>query len=47
MGNRVEAVRHYRDFLTMIDRPPAPMQSSINDAKARLARLTGDHLRSR
>jgi hypothetical protein len=40
LGNRKDAIRHYHDFVTMIDRPPPSMSSSIADAKMRLAKLT-------
>jgi hypothetical protein len=46
-GDRKSAIRHYNDFLTMIDRPPPAMAASIADAKARLARLTSDLPRAR
>jgi len=41
-GNRARAKLHFERFLDFVDRPPPSMKAQVDDAKARLAKLTGD-----
>ena len=42
MGDLARAKLHYERFVDMVDKPPPSIKPQIADAKARLARLTGD-----
>jgi TolB-like protein len=42
MGEFARAKLHYERFVDMVDKPPPSVKPHIADAKARLARLTGD-----
>ena len=38
-GDQRAAIRHLRNFIVSVDRPPPTLRSQVDDAKARLARL--------
>ena len=41
-GDRARAKLHFERFVDMVDRPPPAIKPQTDDAKARLAKLTGD-----
>ena len=41
-GDRARAKLHFERFIDMVDRPPPSIKPQVDDAKSRLARLSGD-----
>jgi hypothetical protein len=41
-GDRARAKLHFERFVDMVDRPPPAIKPQTDDARARLAKLSGD-----